>query len=157
MRADPALLMGASGAFGSCENVQASPFRQVPLPGTRRRFSNVKRFRGGLVFKAHRWLYHSTLGSRVIKKKEKKRQLSPLRRVPFSGTVQGSGFRVRGSGFRVQVSGFGVRGSGLRVQGSGFRVQGSGFRVRDLTFRVQGSEFGVQGLEFGGWDYGLRV
>jgi len=26
-------------------------------------------FRGGLVFKAHRWLYHSTLGSRVIKKK----------------------------------------------------------------------------------------
>jgi len=29
----------------------------------------VKRFRGGLVFKAHSWLYHSTLGSRVIKKK----------------------------------------------------------------------------------------
>ena len=34
---------------------------------------NVKRFRGGLVFKAHRWLYHSTLGSRVIKKKPKAR------------------------------------------------------------------------------------
>ena len=32
---------------------------------------NVKRFRGGLVFKARRWLYHSTLGSRVIKKKKK--------------------------------------------------------------------------------------
>jgi len=38
---------------------------------------NVKRFRGGLVFKAHelvckaqRLLYHSTLASRVIKKKE---------------------------------------------------------------------------------------
>jgi len=30
---------------------------------------NVKRFRGGFVIKAHRWLYHSTLGSRVIKKK----------------------------------------------------------------------------------------
>jgi len=28
--------------------------------------------RGGLVFKAHRWLYHSTLGSRVTKKKKKK-------------------------------------------------------------------------------------
>ena len=28
---------------------------------------NVKRFRGGLVFKAHRLVYHSTLGSRVIK------------------------------------------------------------------------------------------
>ena len=33
---------------------------------------NVKRFRGGLVSKGHRWLYHSTLGSRVIKKKKKK-------------------------------------------------------------------------------------
>jgi len=29
-------------------------------------------FRGGLVFKAHRLVYHSTLGSRVIKKKKKK-------------------------------------------------------------------------------------
>ena len=29
----------------------------------------MQRFRGGLVFKAHRLLYHSTLGSRVIKKK----------------------------------------------------------------------------------------
>jgi len=31
----------------------------------------VKRFRGGLVFKAHRLVYHSTLGWRVIKKKKK--------------------------------------------------------------------------------------
>ena len=31
---------------------------------------NVKRFRGGLVCKAHRLLYHSTLGLRVIKKKK---------------------------------------------------------------------------------------
>ena len=31
----------------------------------------MQRFRGGLVFKAHRRLYHSTLGVRVIKKKEK--------------------------------------------------------------------------------------
>jgi len=29
----------------------------------------VKRFRGGLVFKAHRLVHHSTLGLRVIKKK----------------------------------------------------------------------------------------
>ena len=35
----------------------------------------VKRFRGGLVSKAHRPLHHSTLGSRVIKKK--KRAWSP--------------------------------------------------------------------------------
>ena len=31
----------------------------------------MKRFREGLVFKAHRLSYHSTLGSRVIKKKMK--------------------------------------------------------------------------------------
>jgi len=35
---------------------------------------NVNRFRGGLVFKAHRLLYHSTLGWRVIKKKKKKKK-----------------------------------------------------------------------------------
>ena len=29
----------------------------------------MKRFRGGLVFKAHRFVYHSTLDLRVIKKK----------------------------------------------------------------------------------------
>jgi len=32
-------------------------------------FRNVKGFRGGLVFKAHRLMYHSTLGLRVMKKK----------------------------------------------------------------------------------------
>jgi len=38
--------------------------------GRRNGRRNVKRFRGGLVFKAYRLLYHSTLGSRVIKKKK---------------------------------------------------------------------------------------
>ena len=33
---------------------------------------NVERFQGGLVFKAHRLLYNSTLGPRVINKKKKK-------------------------------------------------------------------------------------
>jgi len=33
--------------------------------------SLVARFRGGLVFKAHRRLHHSTLGLRVVKKKKK--------------------------------------------------------------------------------------
>ena len=33
---------------------------------------NVKRFRGGLVVKAHGLLYHSTLGLRVIKKKKRR-------------------------------------------------------------------------------------
>jgi len=31
---------------------------------------NVQRFRGGLIFKAHRLVYHSTQGLRVIKKKK---------------------------------------------------------------------------------------
>ena len=35
---------------------------------------NVKRSRGGLVFKAHFFVYHSTLGLRVIKKKKKERE-----------------------------------------------------------------------------------
>ena len=43
------------------------------------------RFRGGLVFKAHRLVYHSTLGSRVIKKKK---TLS-LRRL-FSSSLRSS-------------------------------------------------------------------
>jgi len=33
-------------------------------------YRNVQRFRGGLVIKAHRRLYHSTLGLRVKKKKD---------------------------------------------------------------------------------------
>ena len=35
---------------------------------------NVQRFRGGLVSKVHRLVYHSTLGLRVIKKKKKKKR-----------------------------------------------------------------------------------
>jgi len=44
---------------------------QKQLPAQRLLGRNVNRFRGGLVFKAHRLVYHSTLGSRVIKKKKK--------------------------------------------------------------------------------------
>jgi len=36
----------------------------------------VKRFRGGLVFEAHRLVYHSTLGLRVIKRRRRKRACS---------------------------------------------------------------------------------
>jgi len=52
-------------------------------------YRNVQRYRGGLVFKSHRLVHHSTLGWRVIKKKKK------------------SGIRVRGE-----------RGAGCRVQGA---------------------------------------
>ena len=37
---------------------------------------NVERFRGGLVSKAHRLLYHSTLGLRVMKKKKEEGRLA---------------------------------------------------------------------------------
>jgi len=52
---------------------------------------NVKRFRGGLVFKAHRRVYHSTLGLRVIKNK-RRRSLKASRstrtsKVPARGLV----------------------------------------------------------------------
>jgi len=46
---------------------------------------NEKRFRGGLVFKAHRRVYHSNLGLKVIKKKKKS-----------------MGFGVWGLGFRAE-------------------------------------------------------
>ena len=36
---------------------------------------NVQRLRGGLVFKAHRLVYHPTLGLRLIKKRKKKRKI----------------------------------------------------------------------------------
>jgi hypothetical protein len=46
--------------------------RRPSRPGTHCSLSAgaASAYRGGLVFKAHRLLYHSTLGSRVMKKKE---------------------------------------------------------------------------------------
>ena len=49
----------------------------------------AKRFRGGLVLEAHRWLYHSTLGSRVIIK-HAPRHLSESR----ASSPSDLGFRV---------------------------------------------------------------
>ena len=58
----------------------------------------MKQFRGGLVSKAHRLLYHSTLGSRVTKK-EKKNGTARLVGV----LAQGLGFRVWDSGYRDRI------------------------------------------------------
>ena len=46
----------------------------------------MKRFQGGLVFKAHRLLYHSTLGSRVIKTKKGTVVTLPPRRARIYGS-----------------------------------------------------------------------
>ena len=56
---------------------------------------NVKRFRGGLVSKAHILLYHSTLGSRVIKKKKCVRACVQLTR-PVRACTQCVSWRMDG-------------------------------------------------------------
>jgi len=56
--------------------------------------ADVQRFPAGLVFKAHRLLYHSTRGSRVIKKKEK------------SSGVQRRGIDARSSKWTLPLSRF---------------------------------------------------
>jgi len=55
---------------------QAAPIGEGRTPGQEegagggvQLYRNVQRFRGGLVFKAHRLLYHTTLGLSVIKKR----------------------------------------------------------------------------------------
>ena len=52
---------------------------------------NVQRFRGGIISKAYRPLYHSTRGLGVMKKKKEKNQT--LYVVPFS---PGSGYNSEG-------------------------------------------------------------
>jgi len=47
------------------------PFRTAPTAPRSKLTRGQLGFRGGLVFKAHILLYHSTLGLRVIKKKKK--------------------------------------------------------------------------------------
>ena len=62
----------------------------------------VQGLRDGLVFEAHRLLYHSTLGLRVIKKQKK----------GAGCRVQGAGCRVQGAGCKGVTSGSGGGGSG---------------------------------------------
>ena len=52
--------------------MEASSSRRAGRGGT-----NPALKRGGLVFKAHRLLYHSTLGLRVVKKKKRRKSLAP--------------------------------------------------------------------------------
>ena len=99
-------------------------------------------FRGGLSFKVHRLVYHSTLGWRVIKKKKKKetwacsslRSLDHASRDTFRFGVWSLGFGVRGLGFGVWGSGFGVWGLGFGVWGLGFEVWVFGSVTLDSLF-----------------------
>jgi len=81
-------------------------------------------FRGGHVLEAHILLQHSTLGSRVTKKKEKVVGVTPDAgnwRSALAGACDETRFR--------SATCSSVRpGSGLRVSGVGFRVSGFGFQ-----------------------------
>ena len=57
--------------------IEKSMPSHVTVPKRQLLRRNVKRFRGGLVFKAHALLYHSILGLRVIKKKKKSKSDTP--------------------------------------------------------------------------------
>jgi len=103
----------------------------------------------GLVFKAHRWLYHSTLGSRVIKKKKKWAKLTvqlqklQLGRFLFlwgnfsahRATGESRGILFRGSSFGFRVSAFRLWVVGFGVWVCSFnRAQFAGvFRVEEVA------------------------
>ena len=65
---------------------------------------NVERFRGGLVFKAHRPFYHPTLGSREIRKKEERAAV--VHELAVEVHWQYAAQRGLLSGFRFRVSDF---------------------------------------------------
>ena len=76
----------------------------------------MNRFRGGLVFKAHRLLYHSTLGSRVIKKKKRRTSWTmPLPVEPNVGAASGEEVGVQSKAFRFILQGLGCRVWGTRL------------------------------------------
>jgi len=61
---------GEGGANTPTSGERIAPFMRDPSPLLRAQLPDtVHRARGGLVFKAHRLVYHSTLGARVIQKK----------------------------------------------------------------------------------------
>ena len=65
-----AVYLGKSGGQGlfSAPNFTGCHALRLALENSCR---HVKRFRGGLALKAHRFLYHPNLGSRVTKRKKK--------------------------------------------------------------------------------------
>jgi len=85
--------------------------------------AGARLFRGGLVFKAHRLLYHSTLGLRVIKKKKKG---APLSR-PRTGAVRTGARKFKG-GVRAGKRGVRAVERGARAVKRGARVVKRGAR-----------------------------
>ena len=82
---------GPSSRFGSFSSHHRRPPQVVLQTGQLLR-RIVKRFRGGLVLKAHGLLYHPTLGSLVINRKKKARSRSQLKEVSESRNVAAIAF-----------------------------------------------------------------
>ena len=80
---------------------------------------NVKRFQGGLVFKAHRLVYHSTLSLRATSKLESNKE---------EEKEEGIRFRV----WAFHLCGLGFSGFGLRFQKS---------RISDPLWRLTNQRF----------------
>ena len=105
---DASRLCGVVADEGWVVGVQRQP-AAIPFPLRWRHWSqlvrrSVKRFRGGLTFKAHRLWYDSTLGLTIIKKKK------------------GRGMLHRSEGMFVCVTRDGCEGWCLRDMGRGVRV-----------------------------------
>ena len=94
---------------------------------------NEKRFRSGLVFKAHRWLYHSTLGSRAKKEEEKSDSESFNQAASESGSAATMKCLLLKRRMRSEVQSF--RQSEVRS-----------FRHSDVQEQVHLLGFGVSGL-----------
>ena len=118
----------------------------------------MKRFQGELVCKAHRRVYHSTLGSRVKELKKYRRLTSRLaarylicrlNRLHRGARGWNSGFRVWGVSLKPTLPGGRVQNLQFRVQGVGCRVFGvrfgcPGFGIRDSGFGIRDSGFGIR-------------
>ena len=121
---------------------------------------NVKRFRGGLVFKAHRLLYHSTLGLRVIKKKRRRSgrlttlvgcpaDIEPGRGGPLSPRKTNSKPRARVTRHLPKVRA--LKRTRSTTPGSGVcnLVRGEGFdRHRPFCRRPPSSQFAARSASF---------
>ena len=91
---------------------------------------NVKRFRGGLASKAHRLVYHSTLGWIVIQKEEVMPRRRCRRHMDVSGWTdsQEDGTR-KVLAYSRFLALFGSENTGGRLKASLARFQGVGLRV----------------------------
>jgi len=104
---------------------QRGPTSVCLSPTGRGLTASVPMIRGGLVFKAHRWLYHSTLGSRVIKKKKGRGLTASVSMIVLSYSFRDATcFRGSGLGGRLFFFFTLVTGSRRSLSLQGVRLRG---------------------------------